>query len=320
MQKRNIFLLLTLFIIAGKAIAGAPPLGKWELLFKDDDGRAAALDVYRETPVILDTKGHIYFLNKEIGMEAKGKWFGEVYENWQRVSGGGVAIDISVDGDGVPWVVGKKSRKVFHLDGDYSGPNRGWIEHPGNGRASKISVSKASGTPYMIGATTGRVFKGTDTGWQAMPTRLLDSKGEPIAGMLQAKDIYAKSYDFGSEESPDLREVVFIINSDDMVYLYSDKDAAWRRLAGDRKAKSVVTSGKYIYIIDLDGQFYGTSLLGADDWAKAADGKGKDLAFSQVSIFQPFVRQGGKPVHSSSHRHIWTIGDDGRVYRAFVAY
>ena len=53
---------------------------------------------------------------------------------------------------------------------------------------------------------------------------------------------------------------------------------------------------------------------------KRVEGKGKDLAFSQVSVFQPFVTQGGKPVQSSSHRHIWTIGDDGRVYRAFVAY
>jgi len=318
--KKILFPILSILVFSGTAEAGAPQLGDWQLLFKNDDGRAVALDVYRETPVILDAKGEIYFLNTEIGMESKGSWFGEVYENWQKVSGGGTAIDISVDGNGVPWVVSKRGRKIYYLDGDFRGTNRGWIEHPGNGRASRISVAKASGVPYMVGATTGRVFKGTDNGWEALPTKLLDSTGRAMGSTLQAKDLYAKSYDVGNPDSPDWRELVFVINGDNRVYLYSAEDGVWRQLPGDIQARAVITSGQLVYIIGTDGHYYGTSLPDGTGWDKVAKGKGRDLAYSQVSTFQPFVSQGGKHVQSSSHRYIWSIGEKGQVYRAFVAY
>jgi hypothetical protein len=321
-MKKNVKRFLSIFavLLSVPAYAEAPQLGEWQLLFENDDGRAVALDVYRETPVILDEKGHIYFLNKEIGKETDGDWFGEVYENWQKVSGGGVAMDISVDGDGVPWVVGKKSRKIYYLDGDFAGPNRGWIEHPGNGRASRISVAKASGTPYMVGAVSGRVFKGYDNGWQALPTRIIDSNGADMSESLKAIDIYAKSYTIASGENTDKRELVFAISQDTKVFLYYPAKNAWQELPGGATATAIVTSGKLVYIIGADGKFYGTQIPDGQEWAIAGKGSGKDLAFSQVSIFQPFVTQGGKRVPSASYRYIWTIGEKGKVYRAFVAY
>lgn len=81
-------LFLITLLVSSTSWAVAPPLGEWELLFENDDGRAVALDVYHETPVIIDVKGHMYFVNKEIGKESSGEWFSEVYESWQRVPGG----------------------------------------------------------------------------------------------------------------------------------------------------------------------------------------------------------------------------------------
>ena len=314
------FLLLTTLFLTGTCWAAAPQLGEWKLLFANDDGRAVAIDVYRETPVILDKNGHIFFLNKEIGKESTGDWFGEVYESWQKVSGGGVAIDLSIDGDGVPWVVGLKSKKIYYLDGDFSGPNRGWLEHPGNGRASRISVSKTTGTPYMIGVRSARVFKGDSNGWTPLPVKLLDSNGQELAGTLQAMDIFSESDKENAGNIVDWHDHVYAITKDKRIFLYMPEKKAWQELPGNARAKAVVTSGKLVYIIGEDNKFYGLKLADDKKWNLAGAGTGTALAFSKVDIFQPFIRQSGKQVPSSTHRHVWTIGKDGQVYRAFVAY
>ena len=318
-------LFLITLLVSSAAWAAAPQLGEWELLFENDDGRAVALDVYHETPVILDAKGHMYFINKEIGKESSGKWFSEVYESWQRVPGGGEAMDISMDGDGVPWVVGINSHKVYHLDGPIEGDlsansHHGWIEHPGNAKARRISVSKTNGTPYIIGAVSGLVFKGTVTGWTALSATLLDSKGQNLNTTLNAVDLFAESYNAGDSENPDLRDLVFAINQDKRVFLYVPEQGAWLELPGNGRATSVVASGKLVYIIGEDAKFYGLDLTTDKTWAPAGSGTGKDLAFSQIDTFQPFISQNGQISPSSSHRHVWTIGEKGQVFRAFVAY
>ena len=318
-------LFLITLLVSSAVWAAAPQLGEWELLFENDDGRAVALDVYHETPVILDAKGHMYFVNKEIGKESTGKWFSEVYESWQRVPGGGEAMDISIDGDGVPWVVGINSHKVYHLDGPIEGDlsansHHGWIEHPGNAKARRISVSKTNGTPYIIGAVSGLVFKGTGTGWTALSATLLDSQGQNLNTTLNAVDLFAESYNAGNSENPDLRDLVFAINQDKRVFLYVPERDAWLELPGDARAKSLVASGKLVYIIGEDAKFYGLDLTTDKTWAPAGSGTGKDLAFSQIDTFQPFVSQNGQITPSSSHRHVWTIGEKGQVFRAFVAY
>ncbi len=304
--------------------ADAPKLGEWQLLFQNDDGRAVAIDVYRETPLILDKEGKIYFLNKEIGKEVQGKWFGEVYENWQKVSGSGKAMDISIDGDGVPWVIGLKSNKVYYLDGDFSGANRGWIEYPGNGKARRISVSRENGIPYMIGAVSGKVYKGVDNNWKAMEEKLLDSEGKEIGENLNALDIYAMSYNSASKtvkgKAKGWHDLVFAIHQDKRVFLHVPTKNAWMELPGDARAISVVASGKLVYILGEDKKYYGLDLPDGKNWVPAGEGSGSDLAYSRVDIFQPFTRQQGKRIPSSTYRYIWTIGDDGRVYRAFVAY
>jgi len=313
-------MLLLLISFTATSRAGSPQLGEWQLLFEKDDGRAVAIDVYRETPVILDREGHIYFLNKEIGRESTGDWFGEVYENWQKVSGGGKAMDISIDGDGVPWVVGRKSNKIYYLDGDFAGPNRGWMEYPGNGKAKRISVSRETRTPYMIGAVSGRIFKGENNGWNALDEKLLDSSGKEKSGTLNAVDLYAMSYTAAGNDKPEWHDLVFAINQDKRVYLHVPAKKAWLELPGNARASAVVASGKLVYIIGEDNKFYGLGLPDGKTWDSAGTGTGKDLAFSQVDIFQPFIRQNGKGIPSSTYRYIWTIGDKGRVYRAFVAY
>ncbi len=313
------FLFLVTIYLSATSCAAAPQLGEWKQLFANDDGRAVAIDVYRETPVILDKNGHIFFLNKEIGKESSGEWFGEVYENWQRVSGGGVAQDISIDGDGVPWVVGLKSKKIYHLDSNFSAQNSGWIEYPGNGRARRISVSKANGTPYIIGARSGRVYGGDGKIWSPLPVKLLDDKGQEHHEPFNPLDLFAESYNAGSSDKPDWYDVVFIINQDKKIFLYSPEKKAWQELPGNGRASALVASGKLVYIVAEDGKFYGLDLSSNKEWISAGPGTGKDLAISQVDIFQPFIRQGGKRVPSSSHRHVWTIGEKGQILRAFVA-
>lgn len=313
-------ILILLFSFAITSQADSPKLGEWQLLSQHDDGRAIAIDVYRETPVILDKEGHIYFLNKEIGKESNGEWFGEVYENWQQVSGGGEAMDISIDGDGVPWVVGHKSNKIYYLDGDFAGSNRGWIEFPGNGKAKRISVSRENRTPYMIGAVSGRIFKGENNGWTALDEKLLDASGKEISGTLNAVDLYAASYNTVDKAKPKWNDLVFAINQDKRVYLHVPAKNAWLELPGNARASGVVASGKHVYIIGADNKFYGLDLPDGKSWDLAGTGTGKDLAFSQVDIFQPFIRQEGKRIPSSTYRYIWTIGEKGRVFRAFVAY
>ena len=313
-------ILLLLAFVTVSSTASSPQLGKWQLLFDNDDGRAVAIDVYRETPVILDQEGHIFFLNKEIGKEASGDWFGEVYESWQKVSGGGEAMDISIDGDGVPWVIGLKSNKIYHLDGDFAGPNRGWIEYPGNGKAKRISVSRENRTPYMIGAVSGRIYKGENNGWTALEEKLLDSSGKELSDTLNAVDLYAVSYNAESDDKPEWHDLVFAINQDKRVFLHVPAKKAWLELPGNARASTVVASGKLVYIIGEDNKFYGLDLPDGKTWESAGEGTGKDLAFSQINTFQPFVRQNGEGVPSSTYRYIWTIGDKGRVYRAFVAH
>ncbi|MEA1890306.1 MAG: hypothetical protein U9N50_11065 [Pseudomonadota bacterium] len=314
----GLLFLATLFF-AGISWA-TPQLGQWELLFSNDDGRAVALDVYRETPVILDKNGHIYFLNKEIGKEATGDWFGEVYESWQKVSGGGVAMDISIDGDGVPWVVGLRSNKIYHLDSNFASPNSGWLEYPGNGKAKRISVSRENGIPYIIGAVSGRIFKGEKNGWTALSGKLLDSSGTDLPNTLKAQDLYAMSYSATGNDKGEWHDLVFAINEDKRVFLYAPIKEAWLELPGNARASAVIASGKLVYIIGEDNKFYGLDLAGAKEWSIAAEGTGKDLAFSQVDIFQPFLTQSGKKIPSSTHRHVWTISEKGQVLRTFVAY
>lgn len=320
-MKNKIAVILLLFIsFTIFSHADSPKLGEWQLLFKNDDGRAVAIDVYRETPVILDKEGHIYFLNKEIGKETNGEWFGEVYENWQKVSGGGEAMDISIDGNGVPWVVGLKSNKIYYLDGDFAGPNRGWIEYPGNGKAKRMAISRENRTPYMIGAVSGRVFKGENNGWTALEEKLLDSSGKKIPGTLNAVDLYAASNSILKNEKTEWNDLVFAINQDKRVFLYVPEKKAWLELPGNARATAVVASGKLVYIIGEDNKFYGLDLPDGKSWNSAGSGTGKGLAFSQIDIFQPFIRQEGKRIPSSTYRYIWTIDEKGRVYRAFVAY
>jgi hypothetical protein len=314
------FLFLVTFFFSGISWATPPQLGQWNLLFSNDDGRAVALDVYRETPVILDEKGHIFFLNKEIGKESTGDWFGEVYESWQKVSGGGEAMDISIDGDGVPWVVGLKSNKIYHLDGNFASPNSSWLEYPGNGKARRISVSKANGSPYMIGARSGHIYGGDGKAWKMLPVKLLDSSGQEISDTFNALDLFAESYNAGSSDKPDWYDLVFIINHDKKIFIYLPEKKGWQELPGNARASALVSSGKLVYIIAEDGKFYGLDLSKDKEWTPAGPGSGKDLAFSQVDTFQPFLTQGGKKVPSSSHRHVWTISKKGQVLRAFVAY
>jgi len=314
------FLFLTTLFFSGTSWSTPPQLGQWELLFSNDDGRAVALDVYRETPVILDKKGHIFFLNKEIGKESSGDWFGEVYESWQKVSGGGIAMDISIDDDGVPWVVGLKSNKIFHLDSNFASPNSGWLEYPGNGKARRLSVSKANGSPYMIGARSGHVYGGDGKAWKRLPVKLLDSSGQEISDTFNALDLFAESYNAGSSDKPDWYDLIFIINHDKKIFLYLPEKKAWQELPGNARASALVASGKLAYIIAEDGKFYGLDLSNGKEWTSAGPGFGKDLAFSQVDTFQPFVSQGGKKIPSSSHRHVWTISEKGQVFRAFVAH
>lgn len=320
MKNKITSILLLFFSLTFISHADSPKLGEWQLLFAGDDGRAVAIDVYRETPVILDKEGHIYFLNKEIGKETNGKWFGEVYESWQKVAGGGEAMDISIDGDGVPWVVGQKSNKIYYLDGDFTGPNRGWIEYPGKGKAKRISISRENKIPYMIGAVSGRVFKGENNVWVALDENMMDSSGKKIPGTLDAVDLYAASYNTVSNEKPEWNDLVFAINKDKRVFLHVPAKKAWLELPGNARASAVVASGKLVYIVGEDSKFYGLGLPDEKKWNSAGSGTGKDLAFSQVDVFQPFIRQEGKRIPSSTYRYIWTIGEKGRVYRAFVAY
>ena len=312
------FLFLFALIFAGASWATPPLLGQWKLLFANDDGRAVALDVYRETPIILDEKGQIFYLNMEIGKEASGEWFGEVYENWQKVSGGGTAMDVSIDGDGVPWVVAKKSNKIYHLDSNFASPNSGWLEYPGNGNARRISVSKANGSPYMIGARSGHVYGGDGNGWKKLAIKLLDSDGKDVPDTFNAVDLFAESYNAGTSDQPDWYDLVFIINDDNKIYLYLPEKEAWQELPGDMQATSLVSSGKLVYIVAKDGKFYGLDLSVDKKWTPAGPGSGKELAFSRVDTFQPFLSQGGKKIPSSSHSYVWTIGEKGQVLRAFV--
>lgn len=320
MKNKITITLLLLISLAISSHADTPKLGEWQLLFENDDGRAVAIDVYRKIPVILDNDGFIYFLNKEIGKEPTGNWFGEVYESWQKVSGGGEAMDISIDGDGVPWVIGRKSNKIYFLDGDFTSPNRGWIEYPGNGKAKRISISRENRTPYIVGAVSGRIYKGENNGWTALDEKLLNSSGEDISEKLNAIDLYAASYNIVEHGNSDWHDLVFAIHEDQRVFLYVPAKNAWLELPGNARASAVVASGKLVYIIGEDKQFYGLNLLDGKNWNSAGSGNGKDLAFSQVDIFQPFIRQKGEQIPSSTYRYIWTIGENGRVYRAFVAY
>jgi len=320
MKTKRSAVLIFLLLLTATSHASAPKLGDWQLLFDSDDGRAVAIDVYRETPVILDKEGHIYFLNKEIGKETTGKWFGEVYESWQKVSGGGEAMDISIDGDGIPWVVGLKSNKIYYLDGDFAGSNRGWIEYPGNGRAKRISVSRENRTPYMIGAVSGHVFKGENKGWTELDEKLIDSSGTELPNSLNALDLYAVSYNADRKQNAEWHDLVFAINQDKRLFLHVPAKKAWLELPGNARATAVVASGKLVYIIGEDNKFYGIDLPKGKIWDAAGEGSGRDISYSQVNVFQPFIRQSGKGIPSSTYRYIWTISQDGRVYRAFVAH
>ena len=291
-------------------------LGDWELLFDNDDGRAIAIDVYRDTPVILDEKGGIYFLNKEIGGERKGEWFGEVFENWQKVSGSGNGIDISVDGNGVPWVIERNTNRVLYLDGNLY-DSHGWIEHPGNAKARKISVSSVTGTPYIIGARSGHIFKGTDKGWQRLPIALTGADGNPTTGPLNAVDLAVDAHEFMGENGPETHERILAINKDGRIYKYHahNPGEAWQELQGDMRAVRVAGMRGLTYIIGEDKKFYGIHLPVDKSWQLAGPGTGKDLARSEVGVFQPFVGSGKSMV-----RYLWTVGEKGRVFRAFVGH
>ncbi len=307
-------LLTTLFSI--QTANATARLGDWELLFDNDDGRAVAIDVYRDTPVILDDKGGIYYLNKEIGGERKGEWFGEVFENWQKVSGSGNGIDISVDGDGVPWVIERNTSRVLYLDGNIYDPH-GWIEHPGNAKARKISVSSVTGTPFIIGARSGHIFKGTDKGWQRLPTTLVGADGKPAAASLDAIDLAVDAHEFMNTDGPETHERILAINKDGRIYMYHahDPGKSWVELPGNMRATRVAGMRGLTYIIGEDKKFYGIHLPDDKTWQTVGPGTGKDLARSEVSVFQPFVGSG-----KSTVRFLWTVGEKGRVFRAFIAH
>jgi hypothetical protein len=291
-------------------------LSDWELLFDNDDGRAVALDVYRETPVILDANGNIYYLNKEIGGERKGEWFGDVYENWQKLAGSGYGQDISIDGDGTPWVVERESLRVLYMDGHIHDPH-GWLEYPGHAKASKISVSKTTGTPYIIGAVSGQIFQGTKNGWKPLPINLVNADGTPGAGPLKAIDLYVDSHEAMQAGKPVLHTRVFAINRDKRIYKYDvhAPTTAWQEIEGNGRAERIVSNRGLTYIIGEDKKFYGLHYLEDKEWRLAAPGTGKDLAFSEVKVFQPFVGSG-----TSKVRYVWTVGAKGRVFRAFSAH
>ncbi|HBE93559.1 MAG TPA: hypothetical protein DDW55_13990 [Gammaproteobacteria bacterium] len=312
--KLVIFFFITSLFSTGAAHATAR-LGDWELLFDKDDGRAVALDVHRETPVILDAKGGIYYLNKEVGGERKGEWFGDVYESWQKVSGSGYGMDISLDGDGIPWVVELNTHRVLHLDGNIYDPH-GWIEHPGNAKAKKISVSKKTGAPFIIGANSGHIFQGTDKGWKRLPTTLVDANGKPAAAPLNAIDVYVDSHDSRYADKP-THSRIYVINQDKRVYQYDihAPSDAWKEMKGGARAEKIASSRGLTYIIGEDKKFYGFHYPDDKEWMIAGPGSGKDLAYSEAGIFQPFVGSG-----TSKLRYLWTVGEKGRVFRAFIAH
>lgn len=291
-------------------------LGDWELLFDNDDGRAVAIAVYRDTPLILDAEGGVYYLNKEVGGERKGEWFGDVFESWQKVSGSGNGIDISVDGNAVPWVIERNSNRVLYLDGNIY-DSQGWIEYPGNARASRISVSRMSGTPFIIGARSGHIFKGTGKGWKRLPTTLTDNQGKPASAPLKAVDLFVDSHDFLGEDGPEVHERILAINHDKRIYMYNaDRPSdSWKELPGDGRAERVAGLRGLTYIIGEDKKFYGIHLPDDKEWLVAGPGTGKDLTRSEVDVFQPFVGTG-----KSTVRYLWTVGEKGRVFRAFIAH
>lgn len=307
-------LLTTLFSI--QTANATARLGDWELLFDNDDGRAVAIDVYRDTPLILDEKGGIYYLNKEVGNERKGEWFGDVFESWQRVSGSGNGIDISVDGDAVPWVVERNSHRVLYLDGNIFDPH-GWMEYPGNAKASRISVSRMTGTPFIIGARSGHIFQGTGRGWKRLPTALVDSQGKPAAAPLKAIDLFVDSHEALGDDGPETHERILAINHDKRIYMYNahSKAAEWKEIPGDGRAERVAGLRGLTYIIGEDKKFYGIHLPDDKQWLVAGLGTGKDLTRSEVDVFQPFVGSGRTKV-----RYLWTVGEKGRVFRAFIAH
>jgi hypothetical protein len=308
------FFISSLFSI-GTAHATAR-LGDWELLFDKDDGRAVAIAVYRETPIILDAKGGVFYLNKEVGGEREGKWGGEVFESWQKVSGSGNGIDISVDGDGVPWVVERNTHRVLHLDGHIYDPH-GWIEHPGNAKARKISVSRLTDNPFIIGAKSGHIFQGTDKGWKRLPTTLVDADGKPASAPLNALDLFVDSHEIMGENGPETHERILAINHDKRVYMYDahNPSSAWKELPGGARAEKIAGLRGLTYIIGEDKKFYAIHLPDDKEWILAGPGTGKDLSRSEVEVFHPFTGAG-----KTRLRYLWTVGEKGRVFRAFIAH
>lgn len=318
MISKHLVLLATLF--AGQASGEAPPLGSWEVLFAADDGRAVALDVYRETPLIVDGQGGVYYLNEEVALEQQGQYFGDVYANWQKVAGSGRGIDISVDGDGVPWVVERGSGRVLFLDGNFYGPDRGWLEYPGQVRARRVAVSKLTGEPYAIDMHSGQVLKGTGNGWVALSNVIVGADGQQLAVAFNAIEIYVDAYDFGTAEKPSWQDRLFAINQDHRLFQYQPKDKRWQELPGDIRAWAVAASGRLVYVVGKDGAFYGLDWPSGTRWTAAGGGSGRDLAYTEIEEFHPFVRRGGKEVPATSFRYLWTIGPEGKIMRAFVAH
>ena len=147
-----------------------------------------------------------------------------------------------------------------------------------------------------------------------------NSDGNPLPGQLNASDIYVDSHNTGSESSPEWEDRVFAINHDKRIFIYAPATRDWRELPGNGRATSLAVDGNLVYIIVEDGSFYGIRYPDGKQWIPAGDGKGKSLAYSRVEIFHPFVRSGGKEVPTSSYHYLWTIGTEGRVFRAFVAH
>lgn len=317
---KNTYKLVIFFVITtlfGISTAHATArLGDWELLFDNDDGRAVAIAVYREIPLIIDSNGGVFYLNKEVGGERSGKWGSEVFESWQKVPGSGNGIDISVDGDGVPWVVERNTNRVLYLDGNIY-KSHGWLEHPGSAKAKKISVSRKTSTPFIIGAKSGHIFQGTDTGWKRLPTALEDADGNPATAPLNAVDLFVDSHEMMGEDGPEIHERILAINHDKRIYMYHahSPSGAWKELPGGARAERIAGLRGLTYIIGEDKKFYGIHLPDDKKWTVVGPGTGKDLTRSEIDVFHPFTGAG-----KTKLRYLWTVGEKGRVFRAFIAH